>query len=702
MGQLENNISRALFGLHHATAANGIFPAWPLAEWVGEETDVIKNAFQWAVELASQGHQKLFDQQHRVSIFANIQRRSADPPLTNRFIPMSSLHLDEEVIFPKSALEVTTADSDLSSIFTRELARFNNINDPATYLAALYDLLRRTAWCLPAPYGLGDEPDVSLFDYARVIAALLPCYREPNSAVTFINGDLSGVQEFLYTITSLGAVSGLRGRSFYLQLLTDACARYLLRILDLPQTSMIYNSGGHFLLLAPSGVDNKIKEAQKTISNLLLTYHRGDLYLALGSHEFQTADFHPTQFSDAWTQLSQATQRAKRQRFSELGETMFTDVFTPQGSGGDEKTDCAVCHYDGKDMKPEEREGESIYKCSLCVSLEELGRDLRQATHLLLVHAEPKTSKARTWQNILGAFGFKAAAFNQNSDRLRIEKEEGDERGELVCLNETAESDWWLRERIESQKEIPIALSGRFVVNVTPLVTQEDREKILDDFEVGVTAKKVSPDEKEKQRNELAKVGDVREFSLIEEAADGIKRLGVLRMDVDGLGDIFARGFGEGQSSLTRTAALSFAMSLYFEGWVETLAKEANNGRNVVYSIYSGGDDLFIVAAWDVLPELAYKINRDLGRYAAGNPAIHASAGITLHTGKYPLYQAAENAHDALEAAKDYEDEDGRKKDAFTFLDQTRPWRDFEEIREEQRSLYHLVEEQGIPRSSIQ
>jgi CRISPR-associated protein Cas10/Csm1 subtype III-A len=162
-------------------------------------------------------------------------------------------------------------------------------------------------------------------------------------------------------------------------LLTEACARYLLQELHLPQTSLIYGSGGHFLMLAPSRVGEKIKAAQQAISQLLLNFHRGDLYLALGSHEFQTADFHPNQFSNAWAAMSQDTQRAKRQRFSELGDGMFDAVFTAQGGGGDEKTDCAVCHYDGPDMVEDVKDGVTIYKCSLCNSLEELGKDLRQS-----------------------------------------------------------------------------------------------------------------------------------------------------------------------------------------------------------------------------------------------------------------------------------------------------------------------------------
>ena len=70
-------------------------------------------------------------------------------------------------------------------------------------------------------------------------------------------------------------------------------------------------------------------------------------------------------------------------------------------------------------------------------------------------------------------------------------------------------------------------------------------------------------------------------------------------MDVDNLGNIFADGLGKA-ATLSRVAALSFAISMYFEGWVGQIAEEMNvethpERGDTLYSIYSGGDDLFQV-----------------------------------------------------------------------------------------------------------
>ena len=55
------------------------------------------------------------------------------------------------------------------------------------------------------------------------------------------------------------------------------------------------------------------------------------------------------------------------------------------------------------------------------------------------------------------------------------------------------------------------------------------------------------------------------------ELARGIKRVGYLRMDVDRLGQIFAKGLGDNQT-LPRLAGLSRQMSYFFKVYLKSLA----------------------------------------------------------------------------------------------------------------------------------
>ena len=119
----------------------------------------------------------------------------------------------------------------------------------------------------------------------------------------------------------------------------------------------------------------------------------------------------------------------------------------------------------------------------------------------------------------------------------------------------------------------------------------------------------------------------------------------------------------------------------YTLGLKKSIPDVNNTGGERLYSIYSGGDDLMFTGAWDAVVELARQIRLDLTRYAAGHPGIHASAGITLAGGKYPLAQAAQDAGRAEAQAKrlKWVKENGKPghKDAVSFLGQALPWEKF-------------------------
>ena len=73
--------------------------------------------------------------------------------------------------------------------------------------------------------------------------------------------------------------------------------------------------------------------------------------------------------------------------------------------------------------------------------------------------------------------------------------------------------------------------------------------------------------------------GDIKPLDLLIVPPEIIHLMGVLNMDVDNLGKLFAEGLGQ-HANLARVAAFSFAISLNFEGWVGYLAQDSN-ARNI-------------------------------------------------------------------------------------------------------------------------
>jgi CRISPR-associated protein Csm1 len=465
-----------------------------------------------------------------------------------------------------------------------------------------------------------------------------------------VGGDISGVQDFIYTISSRGATSALRGRSFYLQLLSEAIVRFVLAELDLPITNLIYSGGGRFYLLVRPADQDRLRGIQRQISRALLQHHRGDLYVALAAHPLRGMDFFGGKISAAWEQLGDRLQRAKLRRFSELDTSEMARLFQAQGDGGNEDKQCQVCGLEHPGTKPFGDAEAQVRKCPQCCSYEDLGRDLRRAEYLLLSTVDATEAKPEEqpgpWDAALACFGLAASVAETAAGIAQTDIQ----RGVLLAIKDDA---------LESlQPKANLAVGRRFLVNVTPSLGNE-----------------------------------VKPFDKLEDESRGIKRLGVLRMDIDNLGKLFSEGLGQ-QATLSRVAALSFAISLYFEGWVEKLAGDAAGDR--LYSIYSGGDDLFFVGSWDAVVEFARQVRADLTPYAAGHAGIHASAGIVLVGGKYPLAQAARDAGAAEEKAKGHrrraQGVQVASKDAICFLGEVQPWQRFG-LGDSPNTVYALTEQ---------
>ena len=633
-----------------------------------------------------------------LSIFCRLETLDKDgkpqhaPEL--RYWPLKPLALDRKVLFPApqcAEQEVKQGYQALWKGFQTEMEALQQAHqengDLAVYLESLLLALQRFTWCVPSAY-YRSLPDVSLYDHSRMTAALAACLigkpeavldevlrapeqsREPMALL--VGGDISGVQDFIYTITSQGATPGLRGRSFYLQLLTEVVARYVLRRLRLPITNLIYQGGGAFYLLARPTDGDELVRIQQEISRVLLAHHRGDLYLALAHVPLAAADFYDGRISERWEELSRALSVVKQRRFAELGDELAM-LFAAQDHGGNQDKLCQVCgreHPGTRSFKQRPEDEEGVRKCPQCLAYEQLGDDLRRAQYLWLAEQEPalpdeplKTVPGG-WEQVLAALGYRCGMAR---DWRTIPRSE---RRVILALKDAALNGL--------QPDAQTAVGRRFLVNVTPVYEQADADWLA--AQPTETRGRLAEDVPERPGSA------VKPFSLLEAQSIGIKRLGVLRMDLDDGGRLFSDGFVERDkagaitrrfATLSRVAALSFAISLYFEGGVEQMAETMNaetraERGDTLYSIYSGGDDLFFVGAWDQVVELARRIRADLTPFAAQHPGIHTSAGLVLVGGKYPLDQAAQDAGAAEGQAKARPG-----KDALSFLGQVVSWQQF-------------------------
>ncbi len=133
--------------------------------------------------------------------------------------------------------------------------------------------------------------DISVFDIAKLTAAINVCLVNDNNFM-FIKGDMSGIQDFIFNVSSKGASKSLKGHSVYISLLSDIIVKYIIRQLKLSNCNIIYNGGGNFYLLAPASKKSEFENLRKDILKKLLKVLSSTLFHSKTSQKHQIISFY--------------------------------------------------------------------------------------------------------------------------------------------------------------------------------------------------------------------------------------------------------------------------------------------------------------------------------------------------------------------------------------------------------------------------
>ena len=636
------------------------------------------------------------------SILSTVRGASSDErPANDRYLPLVSLGtFDEKSLFPVD--RAANADEAHRRLWRAFLSDHQIL--PAThldaYLEGLAATLQKHGWCVPAGAGRGAN-DVSAYDQARVTAALASCLlyeasqgnldldaalrgeADDHQPFALVGGDISGIQRFLYAVTSSGALRGLRGRSFYLQLLGEAIIRKLLRAWHLPATNVILEGGGHFYLLAPASLVNEhqLDALVGEVTTVLLSEHGTDLFVAIDSVPMSIRDVRvPETLTTRWRELGGRVAEAKRRKGGALLADAQRKLFQPAESAGLGWHWCSVCQGPIRNPEPTDPDDPETplteagrdrkRKCHVCRGMEHVGLLLRRGAVMAVWDwdadaddldphaADANLSDDQRWRRTLRRLGTDVL-IPQPAEWRRSRRDQDDRvdapPGTTVTVYRLQDAD--LDEANKDATRLGARGAGvgfRLLAQTTPLRAG------------------AKPDDP--ARSDVMDLGDLAE------AGPGVKRLGFLRADVDNLGQVFLQGLqvgGKDAGTLARRAALSGSLRLFFEAHLGVLCDTLNTDlrsqspkqSDQLYLIYSGGDDLFLAGAWDAVVRASVAIHDAFARYAGGSPVIHLSGGLAVVHDKYPVRQAADDAGEALEDAK------GRPgKDAVSLFGRTVPW----------------------------
>jgi CRISPR-associated protein Csm1 len=486
------------------------------------------------------------------------------------------------------------------------------------------------------------ESNIAYFDLVKMTAAVASAIiSTPESEnLCLIGADLSSIQDFIYTITSDGALKSLRARSFYLEIVIEEIIQQLLGKLHLPRTSVIYSGGGTIYLLASDAADtpNTLKIIRKNFNEWLFNEFQGKGSLTLACYSFSKADVGNSNISDVWNHVKEQLSIQKNRKFDDLIDKALEikDSYTP----------CKVCGRDNiKRLRQLGKKKVLVQSCATCSRMFQLGGQLFH------VKAIVRSQKRPIAKQYLG-FNLPSGLVYYNLFYFV------DDALEVAGLNQIFLINNW---NIHQYKTL----------NTTPLLLSNYGKKsgIEGEESAFISAQEMV------------------------EAAKGIPRVGYLRMDVDRLGKIFAEGLGKYQN-LPRLAGLSRQMNYFFKVYLNSLAEyrdqnfwqplqnqhfrtistqpnDEKSDRKDLLFIYAGGDDLFVSGAWNQIVEFSFDVYQAFRTFTGKHPEITLSAGISIHPVKYPLYQAADQAEHAEDAAK------GAGRDRLSLFGEVFQWNEW-------------------------
>ena len=510
------------------------------------------------------------------------------------------LNSDEEIPYPTEKA-VDMNESFYSGILDRIKDNLKGLEVSEEYIGSLLSVLEANLSYIPSSTSRRELADISLYDHVKVTAAIAECLYQfcaaegisdyknaffsketdkmwERKAFLLYSMDVSGIQKFIYTISSAGALKGLRARSFYLEILMEHILDELLMRLQLSRSCLIYSGGGHCYLILPNTDKAKetIEQHRRDVNKWFMKQFGVALYIAGGYAVCSANDFRNEpegSYSELFRTVSRKISAEKSHRYSAEDILKLNHVHM---SG---ERECKICRRTDDELDDEGR-------CRICSALNYLSAEILYQDYFIVM-TEP------------------------NEQSLPLPGERYLTAGDEKKLRRLMERDTYVRSYTKNK-----LCTGKHVTT----------KLWVGNYQTGDT------------------------FEILAEKAEGIKRLAVLRGDVDNLGNAFVNGFQRAQeggryATLSRTAVLSRQLSLFFKLHLNQLLQSgksntfSNGGARQLCVVYSGGDDVFLVGAWNDVIDAAVDLRNAFEQFTQGTLTI--SCGIGLCDSSYPINRMA-------------------------------------------------------------
>lgn len=524
----------------------------------------------------------------------------------------SLLQADEPMAIPKPETEARAYDDRFyEKIIGNIRDALRGLSLTGAYVNSLLEVLEANLSFIPSSTNRGELADISLYDHCKITAALACClmdyagehhiqdYREKfflkardfyeEKAFLLYSMDISGIQNFIYSISSKGALKGLRARSFYLEMVLQHAIDELLEALELSRANVLYIGGGHGYMLLPNTVDTRLAVGmfEREVNRWFMDNMGADLYMAGGMAECSAhmlKNKPEGSYADIFRRVSAGISQRKLHRY-DAEQIRRLNRMRPVSHD----RECVICKR--TDLLDEQQ------KCRVCAGLEKLSSGILRDEFISILDAvDGDAAMPLPYERYL-------AMDSGESLRKRMEK-----------------NDHYLRSYSKNR--------------------QYTGYQMVSKLWIGDYAKE-------------------SEFQKLAAHSQGVSRIAVLRADVDNLGKAFVHGFSAEKSTISRTATFSRKLSAFFKLHINAVLREGryhlDGSREVkerqALIVYSGGDDMFVVGAWNDMIGFAVDLYERFKEFT--QEALTFSAGIGIYQPTYPISAMARECGELEELSKD-------------------------------------------------
>ena len=582
--------------------------------------------------------------------------------------------LNYETIFPQRLATGIDANSfkgnkeeELYNHISNFLEEVKKINSSSydIFFSQLYLLMEKYMWCIASDTQTKIS-DISLFDHLKSTSALaLSSYKyhkennllengnQPKEKIKqfrILIGDVSGIQNFIYDdIKSEGTAKILRGKSFFVKMISDAIALYLIKEFELSLTNIILTAGGKFYILLQNTEDSmkKIEEIKEKLNNYLYKEFFGQLFVNIVTIE-ANGDEIAKKFTKILEKGNRELNWQKDKRFfNQIKKNPIFDV---------EYRDDGTTALDRLNEK-----------------FKEMGGQIPKA-RFIGIRYNHKADNKETFEVIEN---MSIQFFKSKKD---IDISGKNEKLDLVIsLN-----------NVEIVENYPTIL--RFISNYAPLKEDKNSLKSFEDISNAATGnKKIAV-----YKADVDNLGMIFSIGLK-------KKKNVSDEELEKIEENDEKDY----RSISRISTLSRNMEYFFSYWMNSIFEKGKAeiwlGNKIkkeidfsnIYVLYSGGDDLVIIGPWDKIIYVSYFIRKKFEEFVTENEEITLSGGIAISHPKLKIINGIDMAGELEEKAKEID----KDKNALTLFDRSFKWDEFEKIfefAEKLQKIYGNKEERGI------